>query len=261
LANFVKNDYYWIWVFDQCNFLYKHEVVNEYPFVLINGLSGILKNAGLIIASETSNNEVRRFKSWNKLSLFDGYDDDEFNQWRILRGYGNIAQLNYVKYWTGAYPLELDKWHDTPAGNLQEKTENYLEIRETVVARDHQIYRDNLSDKGVENLNACVASMILQIEYPFSKTYDMDHRFMRVGSVSFLDEDEEFEVETVLAIYPFARLAITHAHGQNVIEDLEEVTIKALQSGEYRVDSMERITASYITTVLDIVRTFEFRCW
>ncbi|CAB4392726.1 unnamed protein product [Rhizophagus irregularis] len=43
----------------------------------------------------------------------------------------------------------------------------------------------------------------------------MDHRFMRVGSVSFLNENEEFEVET---INPCARLTIARAHGQ--IDDL-----------------------------------------
>ncbi|GES95375.1 hypothetical protein GLOIN_2v1782051 [Rhizophagus clarus] len=261
LANYFKNDY-WIWVFDQCNALYKHEVHNEYPFVLVNGLSGILNNSGLIIVSETSNNDACRFKSWNKLNLFDGYDDDEFNQWCTLRGYDdNKAQMDYVKYWTSAYPLELDIWYDTPAGNLQEKTENYLGLRESIIARDYQIYQDNLSKKRAENLNACVTSMILQTEPPLNKTYDMDHRFMRVGSVSFLDENEEFEIETILAIHPLTRLAITHSHGQNVINDLNEATLKALQSDEYTVDSMERITASYITTILDIMRKFEFRCW
>ncbi|CAB4489002.1 unnamed protein product [Rhizophagus irregularis] len=43
----------------------------------------------------------------------------------------------------------------------------------------------------------------------------MDHRFMLVGSVSFLNENEEFEVET---INPCARLTIARAHGQ--IDDL-----------------------------------------
>ncbi|EXX58538.1 hypothetical protein RirG_197050 [Rhizophagus irregularis DAOM 197198w] len=260
LVNFVKNDYYWIWVFDQCNSLYKYEVLNEYPFVLVNGLSGILKNDGLIIVSETSNNDVCLFKSWDKLGLFDGYDDDEFNQWCKLRGYNDMAQLDYVKYWTGAYPSELDKWHETPAGNLQEKTENYLGLRESEIKRDYQIYRDNLSYERVENLNACVVSMILQIEPPASKIYDMDHRFMRVGSVSFLDENEEFETETVLAIHPCARLTIARAHGQ--IDDLiDDAASKALQNVEYTIYALERISASYITTLLDTVRTFEFTCW
>ncbi|CAB4430049.1 unnamed protein product [Rhizophagus irregularis] len=113
-----------------------------------------------MMVSESSNNDVCLFKSWDKLGLFDGYDDDEFNQWCKFHSYNDMAQLDYVKYWT-----------------------------------------DNLSYERVENLNACVVSMT-----PASKKYDMDHRFMRVGSVSFLNENEEFEVETVLAINPCARL-------------------------------------------------------
>ncbi|CAG8698224.1 1895_t:CDS:2, partial [Rhizophagus irregularis] len=88
---------------------------------------------------ESSNNDVCLFKSWDKLGLFDGYDDDEFNQWCKFHSYNDMAH----------------------------------------------------------------------------KKYDMDHRFMRVGSVSFLNENEEFEVET---INPCARLTIARAHGQ--IDDL-----------------------------------------
>ncbi|POG76346.1 uncharacterized protein OCT59_024721 [Rhizophagus irregularis] len=49
---------------------------------------------------ESSNNDVCLFKSWDKLGLFDGYDDDEFNQWCKFHSYNDMAQLDYVKYWT-----------------------------------------------------------------------------------------------------------------------------------------------------------------
>ncbi|PKC11599.1 hypothetical protein RhiirA5_412900 [Rhizophagus irregularis] len=58
---------------------------------------------------ESSNNDVCLFKSWDKLGLFDGYDDDEFNQWCKFHSYNDMAQLDYVKYWTGEEHYNLYK--------------------------------------------------------------------------------------------------------------------------------------------------------
>ncbi|CAB4390510.1 unnamed protein product [Rhizophagus irregularis] len=280
LADFVKHDFYWVWIFDQCDALHKHEVLNEYPFTLVNSLNRILENAGLIIVSETSSNEICQFKSWNKLQLFDGYDDEEFNQWCILHGYdGNEDQLNYVKYWTGANPLELDTWHSTDAGDLKKKTKNanpseldmwdlmkkakyYFGKRECDITRDYKIYQENLSKTKKKNLNQCVVSMILQTDPP-TKRDGMNRKFMHVGNITFQDVNEEDEKtkKTIIANYPFIRLVMIHVHGKEIIDDLGKVTSTILQSNIFINKKKERIASLYITTILDIVRKFEFRCW
>jgi hypothetical protein len=257
LANFIKNDFYWVWIFDQCDALHEHKVLNEYPFILVNGLPGILENAGLIIVSETSNNEVCQFKSWNKLQLFDGYNDDEFNQWCKLHSYINGKQLNYVKYWTGANPLELDMWHSTSAGDLQKKTENYLRKRECDIARDYKIYQESLTKIRKENLNQCVISMILQTDPPDDRN-GMNRQFMHVGTISV---NKEVKIKTIVANFPFVRLAIIHAHDKEIIYDLGKATSLILQGNKYTNKSKGRITSLYVTTILDIVRKFDFRCW
>ncbi|RIA83457.1 hypothetical protein C1645_833697 [Glomus cerebriforme] len=261
LMDFVKNEYYWIWIFDQYNTLYKHKCLDEYPFVLINGLPGFLKEAGLVIVSETFNDEVNQFKSWNKLQLFGGYDDDEFDHWRTFRGYENDAHLNTVKYWTGAYPLELDIWHKIPikSENLQEKTEIYVRVREGELARDYQLYRENLTEKGLKDLNQCIISMILQSSPP-PNTYDMNYQFMHIGIVSFSDGDEELKSKTVIAACPLVRQTIMHVHGQEIIEYLTKATSVILHD-EYSVNIKGMVLTLYITSILDIVREFEFRCW
>ncbi|GBB85238.1 hypothetical protein RclHR1_01180015 [Rhizophagus clarus] len=258
LADFVKNDFYWVWIFDQCDALHEHKVLDEYPFTLVNDLPGILGNAGLIIVSETSNNEVCHFKSWNKLHLFDGYDDDEFNQWCILHGYVNEGQLNYVKYWTGASPLELDMWHNTSAEDLQKKTENYLIKKECDIAKDYKIYQEGLTKIRRENLNQCVISMILQTDSPANR-YGMNRQFMHVSVASFQGANEE--IKTIVANCPFIRITIIHIHGKEIIKDLRETTSVILQDNKFTNKIKERITSSYITTILDIVRKFNFRCW
>ncbi|RIA87884.1 hypothetical protein C1645_695657, partial [Glomus cerebriforme] len=265
LANFVKIEYYWIWIFDQYNDLYKYNVLNEYPFVLVNVLSEMLKGAGLIIVSETSNNEISQFKTfkpWNKLQLFDGYNNEEYNQWCKFHGYENNAHLDTLKYWTGAYPLELNMWHKTLTSNLsnlQEITEKYLDEREDDITRNYQIYQENLSQKRIENLKKCITSMILQTDPP-TNLCDMDRRFMHIGTVSFQDGDKEVKVKTVVANYPYIRLAIIHFYGYKIIDDLNVTTSAILQKDKYTNNVKERIVVSYITTTLDIVETFEFKC-
>jgi len=264
LVNFVKNEFYWVWIFDQCNALCEHSVLNEYPFILINSLSRILGDAGFIIVSETSNNEICQFKSWNKLQLFDGYNDDEFNQWCTLYDYKDKAQLNDIKYWTSVYPLELDIWHKTPAKILQEKTKNYLENRESDIVKDYQIYRENLPKMRKENLDQCVTSMILQTNPP-ANVDGMDRQFMHIGIVSFQDEDEGEDKKvikkTVVANYPFIRLAIFHAHGKGIINNLKESTSRILRGDEFTNKTKGKIVSLYIISILDLVRVFEFKCW
>ena len=72
-----------------------------------------LKNNGLIIVSASANNEVfpKEFQSWKQLNLFGGYNDKEFHEWCKLYNYDIKSQLDAIKFWTGAYPLELDIWH------------------------------------------------------------------------------------------------------------------------------------------------------
>ncbi|CAG8695469.1 13241_t:CDS:2, partial [Funneliformis mosseae] len=138
----------------------------------------------------STNNEVfpKEFKPWKQLNLFGGYDDNEFNEWCKLYNYdidGDLetkSQLEVIKFWTGAYPLELDIWHQTPGNNLLEKSQKYLANRKASIGLSHQSYIESLSIGREENLSKCITSMILQTVPP-EMDYGMDRQLMHKDTI------------------------------------------------------------------------------
>ncbi len=101
----VDKDLVWIWIFDQYNALYNHNVLYEYPFTLVKSLAGFLKDHGIIVVSASANNEdyPKGFKRWEQLPLYGGYNDKELNKWYTLNSYSindptTMVQLDEVKF-------------------------------------------------------------------------------------------------------------------------------------------------------------------
>ncbi|CAI2198239.1 13293_t:CDS:2, partial [Funneliformis geosporum] len=266
----ISKDLYWIWIFDQHNALYKYNALYKFPFVIVKSLGPTLQDNGLIIISASANNEVfpKEFNSWKQLNLYGGYCDEEFNEWCKLYNYyidGDPevkSQLDAIKFWTGAYPLELDMWHQTPGDNLSEKTQNYLEIRIKAIELNHQTYRESLSIERKLSLSQCVYSMILQITPP-QITYGMDRQLMYIDTASVWEgqnKDKEVKVKTIIAIHPLAKLAIIYGHNKEIINGIQMVASTVLQSSAYTNDAKGRVAELYIITEMAIKRLFEFKC-
>ncbi|CAG8714194.1 16287_t:CDS:2, partial [Cetraspora pellucida] len=264
LRNYIKNKYFWIWIFDQYNALYKNKALNDRPFSLVKELTTFLNKAGLIIVSASANNEEypNEFDSWQIFTIYDGYDDDEFEEWCRLCGYDyhNLdikPHLDELRYLTNSIPLELDKWHRIKGNNLRDKISTYKKSRGKEIARQHEKFRSNLSPDKLINLKQCVATMVLKTVISDDVDYGLNRQFMYEKTIRIRND---IEIKTYAAIHPIAEQAIKNSHSEHYLHfknDLERVASSVFEGG-YSNDVKGRLAETYITTVLEIEKRVQF---
>ncbi|RIB24536.1 hypothetical protein C2G38_2139225 [Gigaspora rosea] len=250
-----EKQYRWVWVFDQHNALHKHKVLEEYPFSLVKALPTFLNKIGLIIVSASANNEEypKEFESWEKFSMYSGYTDDEFLEWCKMRNYEIDSdpqlksQLESIRFWTNAYPLELDLWHMTneSTDDLIEKISSYLDWRGTDIKSNHKKFRKTLDDDEKESLNRCVVSMILGSTKP-GAIDGMNRQFMYEKSV----DEGGYIRKTIAAIHPLAQQAIIDSHSEHPLNELRDMV-----SAVFNKD--DRFAELYIKMLLEYTKTLE----
>ncbi|CAG8567144.1 18108_t:CDS:2 [Racocetra fulgida] len=195
----------------------------------VNNIPTLLKTFGLVIVSASANNEAypNEFKSWEDYSICGGYNYEEFEEWCKMRNYKVNenpkikSQLDFIRFWTNSYPLELDLWHKTDGYDLEEKTSNYLKKRGHEIKLSHQIFQKSLSPRELESLNECVISMIFKSTKP-SMIFGMNRQFMYETCVFDKEEDENTKRDIITAIHPLAQQAIIDAHSNHPLNELRD---------------------------------------
>ncbi|RIB12581.1 hypothetical protein C2G38_2144994 [Gigaspora rosea] len=271
LRNYVfEKKYLWVWVFDQHNALHKYNVLTKYPYLLVKTLPASLDKIGRVIVSASANNEEfpKEFETWEKLSMYSGYTDDEFLEWCKMRNYKIDdpqikSQLDSIRLWTNSYPLELDLWHMTNESNesnepslidLIEKTSKYLDRRGTQIKSKHQEFRKKLDHNELKSLNNCVVSMILGSTKP-GAIYGMNRQFMYEKSVSKGGDSRK----TIVAIHPLAQQAIIDSHPDHPLNELRDMVSAVFNKNEYSKDTIGRFAELYIKTLLEYTKTLDFK--
>ena len=246
----INNQLTWIVVFDQHNGLFDPSVVKNYPFSIINDLSGLTNRNVKVIVSASNNNAgcSEPLEDWKPHDITENrFNNAEFAEWCSLTPLPNGQYVEPTSdialdafYWSGivyfflnssfslflgGIPLELRNIWNEDGDDLVTKLAHFQRNRVVELRLIHGNFFNSLSTELQENLKACIARMLLKLPPPDSLE-GMDRELLTV----IKDSRANWKIE---ALTPLSRKVLVGFHNNGLFESMNSVTRLIVMSKFY----------------------------